>query len=487
MKTKLNIKHWSKKFFWILPLVLLGVIACREELGSMDYEISELSVKTSDIEELLPAMYNSKFNFSWTPANNQGTNSAITYKLEIDKKENNFSKSQSYDIGKNIYSYDILIGDLNSLLINNYGATPGKAVTMQAKVTATFADNSVKPQVSVVDFILTPFKPFTETLYIVGDASPNGWDITKSTALTKNADNPAEFIYYGQLKPGNFKFATSQSDCWCQDFYTRDPNDDTKMTYNLGGSGADLQWTVDNPGLYRVTVNVLTLSIKIEKMNSPLFNNVWIVGDASPSGWDVDNPVAFKQDQDNPFIFTLECSLKEGHFKLLTGSKGDWCGNWYRPLVDNQDLNATGVEQNSGCTVDNKWKVSSSAAGRYLITLNTASNTIKFEPVNVYLIGDATPNAWNMGTLTPMTKNGNIYTWTGTLNAGSFKFTKFNTTWCDGTELVAVIQDQSISNTNFQERIKCAGGDATDLKWKVTGTGNRTITLNLDTNTLNIQ
>ena len=86
-----------------------------------------------------------------------------------------------------------------------------------------------------------------------------------------------------------------------------------------------------------------------------------------------------------------------------------------------------------------------------------------------------------------MQKNGSIYTWTGNLTAGSFKFTKFNTTWCDGTELVAMTQDQSISNTSFQERIKCAGGDATDLKWKVNSAGNHTITLNLDTNTLNIQ
>ena len=63
-----------------------------------------------------------------------------------------------------------------------------------------------------------------------------------------------------------------------------------------------------------------------------------IVGDASPSGWDVNNPVAFKQDLTNPLFFTLECSLNEGNFKLLTGTKGDWCGEWYRPLVDNQDF-----------------------------------------------------------------------------------------------------------------------------------------------------
>ncbi|MFT3919185.1 SusF/SusE family outer membrane protein [Cloacibacterium sp.] len=489
MKSIKIIKNWNKKFLWIMSMLLLVAIACREELNQENFETSELSIKTSEISELLPNMFNSKFAFTWTPANNQGTSSAISYKLEIDKKENNFSNAQTYEIGKNVYSYEIPIGDLNTMLIEKFGATPGNAINMQVRITATFTNETIKPQVAITDFTLTPFKPFTKTLYILGDATLNGWDITNATELTQNANNPTEFVYYGQLKAGNFKFTVSKNDCWCQDFYNRDPSDDGKIVYNQGGNGTDLQWTIDIASLYKVTVNVLENTIKIDKMNGPQFSDVWIVGDTSPSGWDVNNPVALKQDLSNPFIFTIECSLKEGNFKFLTGTRGDWCGQWYRPLVNNQDLVATGMVQNSGCTGDNSWKVTSADAGRYLITLNTADNTIKFEPINVYLIGDATPNGWNMGTLSPMQKNGSVYTWTGNLKAGAFKFTKFNTTWCDGTELVAVSPDQSISNGAFQERVKCAGGDATDYKWKVNAgdSGTHTITLNLDTNLLEIK
>ncbi len=77
---------------------------------------------------------------------------------------------------------------------------------MQVRITATFGDTSVKPQTAITDFTLTPFKPFTSTLYIVGDATPNGWDITKATALGSKefSSNPAELTYYGQLKQGNF-------------------------------------------------------------------------------------------------------------------------------------------------------------------------------------------------------------------------------------------------------------------------------------------
>lgn len=86
MKTINHIKNWKKSIFWIIPMLLLGIIACREELNQENFETSELSVKTSEITKLLPNMYNSKFTFSWTAGNNQGTNSAITYKLEIKKK-----------------------------------------------------------------------------------------------------------------------------------------------------------------------------------------------------------------------------------------------------------------------------------------------------------------------------------------------------------------------------------------------------------------
>lgn len=87
MKTINHIKNWKKSIFWIIPMLLLGIIACREELNQEYFETSELSVKTSEITKLLPNMYNSKFTFSWTAGNNQGTNSAITYKLELDKKK----------------------------------------------------------------------------------------------------------------------------------------------------------------------------------------------------------------------------------------------------------------------------------------------------------------------------------------------------------------------------------------------------------------
>ena len=77
-----------------------------------------------------------------------------------------------------------------------------------------------------------------------------------------------------------------------------------------------------------------------------------------------------------------------------------------------------------------------------------------------------------------------VYTWTGQLNPGEFKFTKFNSNWCDGTEIIAETANQTIANTAFKLRDNCQGDDN---KWKVSASGTYTITLNLDTNSLEIK
>jgi len=483
MKKINNIKCWA-----LLPCMALLVL-----FGCSDDDLNEnigqagplqLSVTANEMA-LEPSMYLNNFTFSWTTGTNQNTGASISYKLEIDKAENNFSNPIEYDFGRNKFSFDLNVATLNNILVTTFGAQPGTPIALQARITATFGDDSVANQTSTVDLVFTPYRQLTSALYIVGSATPAGWDIANAIPLVQSSTNPMEFRYSGQMSSGNFKFAVSQEGCWCQDFYTRDPEDVGKMIYNEGGSGDDLQWEMEAGGMFEIVVNVLDLTITIQEQDLPLFNNLWIVGDASESGWNVDTPAAFTQTS-NPFVFTYEGVFTPGNFKIMAGATGDWCGQWYRPVIDNQVLTATTVEQNSGCDVDNKWQVTAETAGRYKITLNIATNVIRIQPVEVYLIGSATPNGWSMGNLTPMTKNGSIYTWTGNLTEGEMKFTKFNTNWCEGTEIVAATPNQNITNTNFNYVHNCEGDDN---KWLVSAAqaGTHTITINLITNTLTIQ
>ena len=476
---------WDKKSLFALPIVaLLMLFACEsDDLSDHSITTEELALTVTNTDMVLdPNMYLNNYTFRWTTGNSMGTSASISYKLEIDRAENNFSNPIEYDFGKNKFSFDLNVSSLNQMLLTTFGATAGTPVALQARIIATFGNESVAPQISVVNMNFTPYVPLTTSLYIVGDATPNGWDIGNASEMTQSASNPMEFVYSGELNSGNFKFAVNRESCWCQNFYTKDSADANKMVFNEGGSGEDIQWTVETAGMYKVTVNVLTLSIKIETADVPRFTQLWIVGDATPSGWNIDTPQPFTVTE-NPFVFTYEAVLTPGNFKILAGATGDWCGEWYRPLVDNQVLTETTVAQNSGCDNDKRWLVTAETAGRYKITLNTSTNVINITPVEVYLIGSATPNGWSMGSLTPMTKNGSVYTWTGELTAGEMKFVKFNTSWCGGTEIVATMPNQSITNTSFGFNENCNGND---YKWLVSAAqaGTHSITLNLETNTL---
>lgn len=45
----------------------------------------------------------------------------------------------------------------------------------------------------------------TSTLFMVGDATPNGWSIDDPTPFTQNADDPMLFTWEGTLNTGEMK------------------------------------------------------------------------------------------------------------------------------------------------------------------------------------------------------------------------------------------------------------------------------------------
>lgn len=470
----------------VLFMALLGT-SCEETLTDsiVNYNNElKLTVSNSDLV-LQESKQNENLTFNWTTGTNQGTSASISYKLQIDKANNNFANALEYDLGVNKFSQSISIKNLNFILLNTFGISPGVAQNFEAKVIATVAGLEAEPQISIVSFSLTPYKAVSTTLFMVGDATPTGWNITNALEMTPSTTIPGTFVYQGSLSVGSFKLPVSRDGCWCQDFYTKNATDATKIVYNQNGSGADLQWQITQSGQYKVTVDLLNLTITIERLTAPPFSQIWIVGDASPSGWNIDSPQAFTQSTANPFIFTYEAHLTAGNFKILAGSTGNWCGEWYRPLTDGQALSVTSVAQNSGCSPDNKWTISTSDAGRYKITLNTSNNTISIQKVNLYIVGDGGPNGWNIANPSPMTYSNGVYTFSGQLNAGEFKISKFKGDWCDGDWINAATANQSISNGSY---IITHGCNGPDNKWKVLSgdAGTHTISINLDTHVMTI-
>ena len=67
-------------------------------------------------------------------------------------------------------------------------------------------------------------------------------------------------------------------------------------------------------------------------------DHLYMVGDATPAGWSIDNPFEMTRDTENKYLFTYHGKLKTGEIKLPL-SKGDWGATFvYAPAADTESM-----------------------------------------------------------------------------------------------------------------------------------------------------
>ncbi|MBB3188140.1 SusF/SusE family outer membrane protein [Microbacter margulisiae] len=224
------------------------------------------------------------------------------------------------------------------------------------KVTVSLLDLTV----SIKQVDLPPYS----TLYIVGDAAPNGWDIANATPLVEDPNNPFVFTYQGVLNAGAFKFPVNRNTDWNQDMYMR--TDDTHMYLHKGGNSDDNKWTIAKKGYYTLTLDLSNNTIKI------LRTELYIVGDATPIGWNIDQAIALTEDAVNGCIFTYSGPMVAGQFKFPVNRNTDWGQDMYMMASDSTMYRHVG-----GASDDNKWTIST--AGNYVITANIETLKISIQ------------------------------------------------------------------------------------------------------------
>ncbi len=104
------------------------------------------------------------------------------------------------------------------------------------------------------------------SLYMVGSATPNGWDVMKGTPLYQNPQKPYEFSTSDvEFTVGSFKIATVLKGACSWNgayWYFRDAADANRIALNQDG---DIQWEIAEAGKYDVKVNIGDNSISIAK------------------------------------------------------------------------------------------------------------------------------------------------------------------------------------------------------------------------------
>ena len=96
-----------------------------------------------------------------------------------------------------------------------------------------------------------------------------------------------------------------------------------------------------------------------------------MVGDATPAGWDIGNPVALTPTEEDPLVFIYEGPLYGGEIKLCL-TPGDWGAPFIRPLIDQSVINRSPITdetfQMHAGDPDEKWRVTEE--GNYKLTFD---------------------------------------------------------------------------------------------------------------------
>ena len=107
-------------------------------------------------------------------------------------------------------------------------------------------------------------------LWMVGSATSGGWSIGEGTMLVPTVDNPTVFKATVNLVEGEMKIAVNNQTGFGQNFYQRDAADDAKMVFG----GADNKWNITKEGQYDVEADVKNLTISIKEHTSTGINNM---------------------------------------------------------------------------------------------------------------------------------------------------------------------------------------------------------------------
>ena len=347
----------------------------------------------------------------------------------------------------------------------------------------------------------------TSALYMVGDATPNGWSIDNPTPLQPSPDDELVFTWEGTLYKGELKLCLSGGS-WDAPFIRPENNgteicktDITDQKFIMHAGDPDNKWKVTHAGEYRLVFNLRNWTMStvfLAESAGPVITpieteTVYMLGDATPNGWDNNNPTELvKKSQ---YIFEYEGELKAGEMKACC-EKGSWDVPFIRPSFGDCKIGKGGVESPEfvfSTSPDNKWRIED--AGKYRLIFDLEHWTVKAEfldqpsegntPIEtetLYIIGDATPNGWSMDNPTAFTRDADdkyLFTWEGELKTGEMKacLVKDGTFSCPFLHPSSPDCEISSAGVAASDFLFYAGDP--DNKWKVKEAGKYRITFHL--------
>lgn len=234
-------------------------------------------------------------------------------------------------------------------------------------VIVNLADMTIDIKKHYADFVV-------DHLFVIGDAIWSGWGFANSTVLFPDENGICKATLYLEENKG-FKFM-AESDFEGLQFRAGDAdvtlkNDVASSLVSSEDNREDKYFMVSESANYDIVCDVKNKTITLTKsayQNAHAKHaELWMIGTATPNGWQIDKGVLLKQDAENPMVYTATAELKEGEFKFIVNKYMGFDQTAYvKDAVDDSKVVYGGD--------DNKWNITE--AGTYDVKLNLADMTI---------------------------------------------------------------------------------------------------------------
>ncbi len=374
MKFNWNIRLSASKqlgniLLWGVCLIM--VQSCSKELDAptpLPFEITDITASADKVVINPSKPSEDALTVSW-PA---FSNSMISYKIILANGE----QRDSVAVASGAISKRFTQGELNAILVEKLKMTVNVESKLDITVLGLIPSKTLSTTSKTISIQVVPgpVGAAYASLWVVGDATPNGWNIENPNAMKKDPTNAFQFKFNEVLNAGDFKIPVATGN-WGTDFFmplANHPKLSETGVQLVPGGNPDYKWNIATAGVYKILLNISATPFITIKPFTP-YKQIWLVGDAVPSGWTIDNPTPMVPTAGNPYEFTYTGSLKVGEFKIPTAT-GSWDGDFFMPPTNGEGTTGKDAIIIAEGKIDNKWKITE--AGTYKITFNQLYETI---------------------------------------------------------------------------------------------------------------
>ena len=270
---------------------------------------------------------------NWTSPAYAVDSSTAKYVLQIDSAGRNFSNPVSR-IVSGALTTSFTAKDLNTIALD-YDFAFNTTYSMDMRIISSYANNNDQKISNLVTFQYTPYKippkvplPTSGALYLVGNATQSGWSNPVSVPSQQFVQiDETTWAGVFNLNGGSEYLVLPVNGSWDHKYAV--PNKGVSGLSAGGDFGYDASDNFPSPsatGLYTITLNFQSGKFTVTPYTAGILpDNLYMVGNATPGGWDNPVPVPSQQfTRLNSSEFELTVALKSGNEFLMLPVNGDW-------------------------------------------------------------------------------------------------------------------------------------------------------------------